>query len=236
MRRDGILSESAVRSLVENKQDEDKYEYGHGQHADSWVGAELPKGKNLDSVFREGAASNLVDQLESYESIYLYYIPESEWKAHFCDNEKKIEKISMQVKKLNEELDKHTEEALQENGINNWVERKSKEENIFVACPDCKSRIHAPSLLWATRQTPERCPVCRSSNSGFSDLWREELFGKRYVSKRNKILNEINELNNEIKELRDGEQKEIRISELDKKGNEHLKDKVRTLIAVDIHH
>jgi hypothetical protein len=236
IQRNGMLNASEVRAVVENKKEEDKYEYGHGENADSWVNADSPRAKNTSLIFSESAAWDIINNIGSYESIYLYYVPDTVWKKHFSSNESKIAKTKLKLKTLESDLKTVSDDALNNSNVKLWLEQKTTDENIFISCSDCKSKLHAPSYLWANKRLPDRCPVCKAENADFSNQWRESLYGKRYVSKRAKIEAEIKELKEEISKLDSCDVTELTISELDKKENQDLRDAAQTFIAADIHH
>jgi rubrerythrin len=234
--REGLLNSSQVKAVVESKKEEDKYEHGHGESADSWVHADYPKAKNTDRIYSETMAWEIANNINGYDAIFIYYVPDKIWTNHFNSNQSKIEKIKIKLKKCETELQEVSTEALNNSEVKSWLDQKNSVDNVLIACPDCKSKIHAPSYFWMNKKIPERCPVCRADNSNFSNLWREELYGKRYVSKRNKIAEEIKKLHNEVAQLQSCTVEEISVRDLEKKENQALKDAARTLIAADIHH
>jgi rubrerythrin len=234
----GMLSSREITSAVQAQKEADRAEYGHHESPDSWTHAEDPKMTFLNRIYSEKAVRDLMDkEVNSYESYAFYYVDQKTWDELFRSKktEKALEKQKEMIKKLNAQLESLVADSLKESGLEEMI--KSSEADVepkFWTCDHCKSKINMRMHYRARRQMPERCPSCGHSDAEILADWRQKLFGKAYLTKRQKLETAIEAAKKELQELNTEDVSSISTSELDK--HKGLVKAVRTVIAADIHH
>jgi len=233
--RKGMLTRTEVLKAMQEKQSNDRDEYGYNQSPDSFAHAETPSFNHTHKVFSQSKVSEIIGRIESYSSICLYYIPDEVWNKHFKVNDKEIKKIETKINKVKIALEKSIAQAWDKSGMKQIVDEKNDTKSVFISCPKCSSKINAGLYLRSSRSAPHRCPVCAEDQGGqFVSMWRNKLFGKAHTNKRAKLEQEILSLQEQIKTLRAARISEMSVSELEK--NKKLKNEVKTVVAADIHH
>lgn len=102
----GLLSRKEIESLIKERKDQDRLEYGNGENLDSFVHASSPSFKYTDKIYKELSAEKIIDNIGSYDSFVIYLIKNDDWDKFFVDNKviRKKDKIKESIRKKNEEL------------------------------------------------------------------------------------------------------------------------------------
>lgn len=214
----GMLSTSEITKAVSEKQRESRSEYGHNEHPDSFAHVSDPEFNKLSKVYSQSAATALIDSIERYQTISLYYIPDRVWNTHFSSINKPVKALEKKIAAVRKKL----------STLNEKNKPKVSEATVFVTCGGCSSKINLTKI--STYQMPSRCPVCY--NEEFKDLAATKLLGKSFVNKKNKLKAEWDALETQLKELSATRVSSVSVSQLDPK----LKGYVKTVVAGDIHH
>lgn len=214
----GKLTQSEISAAARSKQSDDRSEYGYNESPDSYAHADSPSSKHLDKVYSQSKANEIKYNLERYESIAYYFVPDETWNKAFPINKKEENKLKKMIEKVSKNLTK--------------LKDKKPKVNAIVSCKKCKSKINASMALY---KETSYCPVCRDSNENtFGKVWSEKLYGKVHLKKVAKLQEELEGLRKKLMDLRQSRTSEISVYDLDKYPA--LKKDIYTGFAADIHH
>jgi hypothetical protein len=220
------LSTSEIQKEFSNKQSEDKAQYGYEQSPDSFYGAYSPSTRYLGSIYSPLKAREIIDKVRDYESICLYTVSHDVFKEIHKKTFKKIDKIKMDIKELNETLIKASDKATEDL-------KNKKGKDVFITTPCCKSKINASAMHKHGYNRLHSCPVCgMSEGETFANFWRLKNLGSAYAKLKTKIDAKILGLQNKIQEMEKALPQTVDESKLTKAQ----KNGIKTVFAADVHH
>lgn len=221
---------SEIRSEYESKVNEHRSMYGYEEHCSSYYRAEYPSAKYLGPVYTESGMRKLEHEMNSYDSLVFYFLPNEECQKLFKKEYKVLNNLKNKIKDLEKQQKEYSSNFAKDSLITKAIEGKNNLKFI-IKCPHCNSSINMVSYH-KTRglKSPDKCPIC-NIDDGFSSKWYKKMYG----SKKNKSINfkiKIEKLKKQIEEIEKSIPDIISSSLLTKK----IEKAICTYFVADVHH
>lgn len=218
----GMLSQSNILYLIKEQEKLDQKSFKDNSNI-FYSKTLTTKYSNL--IFSENKVSSIIEsEANSIDSFFVYYIPQKDWESIIY---KKYPDTLLKLKSKMFEL--QSQKEFLENKFDKNKQHKSLK---ILSCPDCKSKININAYLKKAGWSPNNCPVCGSDcDSKFNELWVNKQYGSLFLYKKQRILEKIRKISEEITK---NEKKQLQeISDTSPKIK-NAKNFIRTLIVMKI--
>lgn len=209
------LTSTEVNQMISAMQADEQSEYGYNHSFGSSTG----KIHNSHMVYSSYKAQDIAQNVESYESIAVYFISSEVWNKHFKVEETIIHNLQKRIQTKKKSLEQLVSAA--------HASSKDPAKITFFSCPKCKSKINMSMI----RYDLTRCLVCGHSAPEFAIEWKSKKYGKTFAKKEAKLNEEIDALKLQIKLREEKRPTEALISSLPAK----MQKEIQTIVASDYH-